>query len=221
MNILKQFDTDQSFFYENGFYLTGKPDRLGKLLAHYELYKMIRELPGAIVECGVFKGASLIRFATFRNLFESEHSRKVLGFDTFGPFPKTKHENDKAYRQKFIDSAGENSISEKELAALMEFKGIGNVELIKGDLTKTLPSYLNKNPNVKIALLHIDTDVYEPAKAILKHAYERVVRGGVIAFDDYGTFPGETKAVDEFFKEKNVIIKKFPFAHIPSYIIKK
>lgn len=50
MKILKQFNSDDSFLYENGFYLTGKPDRLGKLLAHYELYKMIRELPGAIIE---------------------------------------------------------------------------------------------------------------------------------------------------------------------------
>ena len=220
MKILDQFDTDNSFLYENGFYLTGKPDRLGKLLAHYELYKIVKELPGAIVECGVFKGASLIRFATFRNLFEAEHSRKIIGFDMFGKFPETNFSEDKKYRKKFIDSAGEQSISETELAQIFEFKNIKNYELVKGDINQTVPKYVKDNPHLKIALLHIDTDVYEPAVTILKKMYDRVVRGGIIAFDDYGTFPGETKAVDEFFKDKKVVIKKLPFSHIPSFVVK-
>ena len=220
MKILNQFDSDKSFFYENGFYLTGKPDRLGKLLAHYELYKMVRDLPGAIVECGVFKGASLIRFATFRNLFEAEHSRKIIGFDMFGKFPETKFEKDKKYRQKFVDAAGEESISEKELSQIFELKNIKNYELIKGDINKTVPEYIKNNPHLKISLLHIDTDVYEPAVTILREMYDKVVKGGIIAFDDYGTFPGETQAVDEFFKDRKVKIQKFPFSHIPSFIVK-
>lgn len=220
MKILKKFETENSFDYENGFYLTAKPDRLGKLLAHYELYKMIRELPGAIIECGVFKGASLIRFATFRNLFEAEHSRKIIGFDMFGKFPETNFNEDKKYRKKFIDTAGEEGISEKELESVFELKNIKNYELVKGDINKTVPEYVKNNPHLKIALLHIDTDVYEPAVTILKEMYDRVVTGGIIAFDDYGTFPGETKAVDEFFKDKNIVIKKLPFSHIPSFIIK-
>ena len=60
-----------SFEYENGFYLTCSPSRIGKMLAHYELYKKTSQTPGAIVECGVFKGVSLTRFTMFRELFES------------------------------------------------------------------------------------------------------------------------------------------------------
>lgn len=220
MKILDQFDSNKSFLYENGFYLTGKPERLGKLLAHYELYKKISNLPGAIIECGVFKGSSLIRFATFRNLFETEHSRKIIGFDMFGKFPKTRFSEDKKYRKKFIDSAGDKSISEKELARIFELKNIKNYELVKGDINKTVPAYVKNNPHLKIALLHVDTDVYEPAVTILKELYDKVVKGGIIAFDDYGTFPGETKAVDEFFKDKKVVIKKLPFSHIPSFVVK-
>lgn len=54
---------EKSWEYENGFYLTCQPNRLGKFLAHYELFKETLHLPGAIVECGVFKGISLCRFA--------------------------------------------------------------------------------------------------------------------------------------------------------------
>ena len=55
--------------YENLFYLTSDK-RILKLLDHYEIYKKILKVKGDIVECGVFKGASLIRFLTFRDLIE-------------------------------------------------------------------------------------------------------------------------------------------------------
>src|SRR5205085_8279378 len=74
--------------YENGFHWFSAPARLGKLLAHYELYKMIADRPGDIVELGVFKANSLIRFATFRRLLENEDSRVIRGFDAFGKFPR-------------------------------------------------------------------------------------------------------------------------------------
>lgn len=221
MKILEEFSFDKKFHYENGFYLTSTIDRLGKMLAHYELYKLIIDLPGHIVECGVFKGNSLIRLATFRNLYESHFSRKIIGFDIFGEFPKTEFKDDKKFRDEFIQEAGKNSISENELEKIFQQKGIENFELIKGDINITVPKYVKENPQLKIALLHIDTDVYEPAVTILEHMYDRIARGGIIMFDDYGTFPGETKAVDEFFQNKNIIIKKLPISHIPSYIIKR
>ena len=220
MIVHDQFDTDKSFFYENGFYLTSKIDRLGKLLAHFELYKSIVDLPGHIVECGVFKGNSLIRFATFRNLLESPFSRKIIGFDIFGKFPSTEYQPDQQYLQNFVDAAGEQSISQEELEKILQSKGITNFELVKGDINQTVPSYREVNPHLKIALLHIDTDVYEPAVTILENFYEKVVRGGVIAFDDYGTFPGETKAVDDFFGDKGIKIQKLPLSLTPSFIIK-
>ena len=61
-NIKKMYD------YETNSHLTLDVSRLGKLVAHYEAYKMIKDIPGSIVECGVFKGTSLTRFAMFRQL---------------------------------------------------------------------------------------------------------------------------------------------------------
>ena len=83
MNYLKE----NAFDYENGFILTSPVYRLGNIISHYEIYKKIVNLPGDVVELGVFKGNSLIQFATFRELLENENSRKIIGFDIFDKFP--------------------------------------------------------------------------------------------------------------------------------------
>lgn len=54
--MINQYEIEKSFNYENGFYLTSKPSRMGNILAHYEVYKMITNLPGDVVELGVFRG---------------------------------------------------------------------------------------------------------------------------------------------------------------------
>lgn len=220
--MIKLPDFAKAFEYENNFYLSCDNTRLSKILAHYELFKMARDLPGAIVECGVFKGVSFVRFAGFRDLFGNPFSHKLIGFDTFGPFPKTKFSEDKKYRKEFISESGDQSISREQLLEVLKNKGIDkNVELVEGDVIKSIPEYLKKNPHLKISLLNLDTDIYEPAVVILKQLWPRIVKGGILILDDYGTFPGETKAVDEYFKDQNVKILKFPFAMTPCYIVKE
>lgn len=214
------FDLSKQWDYENGFYLTSHITRMSKMLAHYELYKSIVNLPGHIVECGVFKGASLIRFATFREILESPYSRKIIGFDAFGEFPRQNEVNDSKFIDNFEKSCG-NGISEDELNNVFCHKSFKNYELIQGDISNSVPKYLKEHPELKISLLHVDVDVYEPSKVILKYLYNRVVKGGLIVFDDFGTVFGETKAVDEYFFEQNVIIEKLPISHIPSYIRKR
>lgn len=219
-NTIFNFDTDRAWDYENGYYLTSHITRFAKALAHYELYKMIVDLPGHIVECGVYKGASIIRFATFREILESPFSRKIIGFDAFGKFPGQEDESDSRFIEQFQQEGGDG-ISQVELNEALENKSIGNFELIRGDILETLPSYVAEHPELKIALLHIDVDVYRPSVVILEHLYKRVVKGGVIVFDDYGTVDGETKAVDEFFADKtDSMICKLPISHVPAYFIK-
>ena len=64
--------------YENFFYLTSKKLRILKILDHYEIYKKIFNVKGDVVECGVFKGASLIRLLTFRDLYENSKKEKFM-----------------------------------------------------------------------------------------------------------------------------------------------
>ena len=221
MIMIKLPDFTKSFEHENNFYLSCNSSRIGKTLAHYELFKIANNLPGAIIECGVFKGISLCRFSMLRELFGTSFSKKIIGFDAFGKFPTTKYQHDIKHRKRFIDTSGEEGISKQQLIQVLKNKKINeNVELIKGDITKTVPRYLKLHPELKISLLNLDADVYEPSVTILDNFYPRIVKGGVLILDDYGTFPGETKAVDEYFKDKNIEIKKFSFAATPSFIIK-
>ena len=164
----------------------------------------------------------MIQFCTFRELLEKGKSKKIIGFDAFGEFPRTEElDSDKAFIHDWNKQFQEEFLSKEDIEKSLQGKGIGNIELVKGNILETLDQYLERYPFTRIALLHIDTDVYEPAKYGLEKLFERVVKGGAIVFDDYATVEGETLAIDEFFKDKDYEFRKYPFSHTkPSYIIK-
>ena len=222
-HIIFGFDFQKPFEYENGFFLTSAPSRIAKTIAHFELYKKIVNLPGEIVECGVFKGISLMRFATYREILESQFSRKIIGFDAFGKFPDDVHmETDKKFIANFETEAGDG-MPKEDLETILLHKDVKNVSLIKGFIPDAFSGYFEDKPATLIALLHIDVDTYEATMACLDHLYERVVKGGIIILDDYGQVNGATKAVNEFLVKKNIEsnIKKLPYNYIPAYIVKK
>lgn len=207
--------------YENSYYWFSHPTRINKLLAHYELYKSIIGLPGHVVELGVYKGASLVRFASFRNLLENDFSRMIIGFDAFGKFPtkSLELETDKTFIEQF-EEAGGDGLDVKEIDAVLKRKNFQNVTLVKGNVFQTIPEYLDKNPETKIALLHFDLDVKEPTAFALEKLYDRVVSGGLIVLDDYNAVAGETEAVDEFCARHKLLIEKTTHYYLPSFIRK-
>ena len=159
-------------------------------------------------------------WSVFRELIENENSRKIIGFDMFGPFPEAHNAGDEVFRNKWLDETGGDYLEIEELEKALSLKNIGNVELIKGDILTTLDRYVQMNPFMRISLLHIDTDIYEPSKKALEVLYDRVVTGGIIIADDYGV-AGETDAFDEFFDGK-AKLQKLPISHKkPSYMIKE
>jgi hypothetical protein len=207
--------------HENAFYWFSHPTRINKMLAHYELYKSIVELPGHVVELGVYKGASLIRLATFRNALENDFSRQIIGFDAFGKFPREKLglENDLRFINGF-EEAGGNGLSVEESSNIFRRKGFQNVMLVKGNIFATLPQYLQAHPETRIALLHLDMDVKEPTVFALEQLYERIVPGGLIVFDDYNSVAGETEAVDEFAARKQLQLQKLNYYNVPAFVRK-
>jgi hypothetical protein len=215
------YDLERNFEYENGFMATASPRRYSKFISHLEFFNKTIELRGEIVELGVFKGNSLFRWIKFRSLLSNTYSRKIIAFDVFGEFPETNFDDDKKERNLFIkETGGGRGIELEELEELLAKQKLNeNVELIKGDALETLPKYLIDNPQLKISLLHIDLDIYEPTSLALKLLYKRVVKGGIIIFDDYGDFAGANKAIDDFF-QGNVEIKKLSYSHNIAYVKK-
>jgi len=215
---------EDAYEYENGFILTSKVFRIGNILSHYELYKMILNVPGDIVELGVFKGSSLVQFGSFRELMENKNARKIIGFDVFDRFPEGGElEGDIQFIKEWNEETGSSFLTKEDIEGVLDYKGISNYELIKGNILTTIDEYINVNPHLKIALLHIDCDVYEPSKVGLEKLFDRVSRGGIIIFDDYGVIEGETKAVDEFLLNKpEYRLERLVISHMkPTYMIKK
>ncbi len=215
------FDTDKQFEYENGFHVTAPVARISKFVSHLDFFRQTLDIAGDIIECGVFKGASLAQWIKFRSLLGNAWSRRIYAFDIFGEFPDASFEADKALREKFINAAGTQSASLEELSDIFGHLGLDeNLELIKGDVCETVPELLVRHPELKISLLHLDVDLYEPTKVCLELFYPHVSRGGIIVLDDYGAFPGANKAIDEFLSESEVVVQKLPFSNAISYIVK-
>ncbi|MEH6589914.1 MAG: TylF/MycF/NovP-related O-methyltransferase [Halioglobus sp.] len=226
---LPEFDEQSRYDYETNFHLTLEISRLAKFVAHYEAYNMVANLPGAIVECGVFKGTSITRFALLRELLGNHFSAKILAFDVFSDdFPDTQFEEDKAQREHWIETAGGSSISVEQLEDVFKRMNVQNYELVAGDICETVPAYMAEHAGLKISLLNVDCDFVEPTRCALEHMYDRVVRGGIILLDNYAgegttglSYHGDTRGTDEFFADKDVVIRKFPFGARPCYIIKE
>lgn len=213
--------SDDAYEYENGFYLTCTPGRIGKLLAHHELYQRAKDVPGAYVECGVFKGASFARFAMFRQLFELSDARPLIGFDTFAEFPEAGFEPDRAVRARFVSRAGDQSISTEQLQSVLLRSGCDrNVTLVEGNICETVPRFIAEHPELRVALLHVDLDMLEPSKVVMDQLVSRVVNGGVVILDDYGLFPGATEVVDAYMATRPERLRKFPYALAPAYFVK-
>ena len=215
------------------FGLYAKRVNIAMFLAYYELFRRIVDVPGSIVECGVFQGNSLLSFAKFLEIFcPGDRLRKVIGFDTFEGFVST-HEND--HPEVFSEHAKEGGWNSAQFKpALDELIDIFHkeqfvphnprIELVKGDICETLPIYIEQHPGLRISLLHIDVDLFEPSYAALKYLYPKVVSGGVVVLDDYAMsiWPGASKAFEEYFGKSQPKLQKFSWVRAPgAYFIKE
>ncbi|MBF0354902.1 MAG: class I SAM-dependent methyltransferase [Alphaproteobacteria bacterium] len=205
---------------------------LKKFLAHYELFQRVVDLPGDIVELGVYRGASLMSWANFleiRNM--GDRHKRVWGFDNFEGFGqmegKDGRDDPKVGKQPggfasgvFLDQL-EDAISIFDDDRFIPYKP--RIKLVKGNIEESVPRWVEENPGVRISLLHFDADLYRPTKVALECLWPLVVPGGVVLFDEYGIPPweGESKAVDEFFVGQPVQLKRFDWTPNPgAYIVK-
>jgi Macrocin-O-methyltransferase (TylF) len=191
---------------------------LKRFLTLYEIFKRLLPVKGSIVECGVFRGFSLMTWAKLSTILEPENLiRKVYGFDTYEGFPSLHEKDANASYNHEVGHFFTNS--HEELSELVDaydgdrFLGhIEKVQLIKGDCTKTIPTFIEQNPHLLVSMLFIDLDLYEPTKIALENFLPRMHKGSILAFDelDNPQWPGETLALLETMGLRNLKIETIP-----------
>jgi hypothetical protein len=197
------------------------PDRLAGLVGGMQ-HVLRHEVPGAIVECGVWKGGSMMA-AALTLLAHDVTDRDLYLCDTFAGMSEPTS----------VDIAGEGlgapnadartiwatrqraGRSDWAYAGLEEVRANllstgyppARLHFVKGKVEDTVP---RDAPSV-IALLRLDTDWYESTRHELTHLYPRLCCGGILIIDDYGHWPGARKATDEYFAPRP------PFLHRLDY----
>lgn len=182
----------------------------------YVLIQAVRYLtrsaiPGAIVECGVWKGGSMA--AAARTLLQMKDvSRDLYLFDTFqGMTPPSKEDVDysgKHASHVCADWVGDNGAwCDAPLERVKEvLYATGypkeKIHFVEGRVEDTIPAYAPES----IALLRLDTDWYESTRHELIHLFPLLIRAGVLIIDDYGHWQGSRKACDEYFEQNSIPI---------------
>ncbi len=191
----------------------------------YSLFKAVEyivknNIPGDLVECGVWKGGSCMLIARALNLF-GDTSRKIYLYDTYEGMPKPTKEdviswNGRSVLEKWEedrsgvkDNFGFWAVGLEEVKANVLGSGYPEEMLVfvPGDVAVTLKDIKPDN----ISLLRLDTDWYASTVEELETLYPLLVEKGVLIIDDYGHFDGARKAVDEYFENRTVFLNRIDY----------
>lgn len=170
-----------------------------------------RALPGAFVECGVWRGGSVLAMILTLQELGADH-RDLYLFDTFeGMTEPTDHDTspfDRPARETWSEAEkdggkawswafAEETFNEDAVRKLLLDTGYpaDRVHFVRGPVEETIPDH--QPP--EIALLRLDTDWYESTRHELEHLYPALVTAGVLIVDDYGHWEGSRIATDEYF----------------------
>jgi len=201
---------------------------LARFLAKHALFEKVLHVHGHIIECGVYLGAGLMTWAQLSAIFEPvNHIRRLVGFDTFTGFPglSDKDKSDDVVQARpggLATHAYDDLMECLQLYDLNRPVGhIPRVELEVGNAMETIPTYLQKNPHVVVAMLYLDFDLYEPTKLAIESFLPRMPKGAILAFDelDQAVWPGETLALLDTIGIRNLRIERFPYNPQLSYAV--
>lgn len=193
------------------------------LITRYELYKMILNIPGDIVECGVYQGNSFLWLAHLSVILEPYAiNRRFVGFDTFSGFASIDKDKDPkdVSSNNFADTSLDIILKSLDLIDIVRpVNKISRFELVKGDIIETVPKYVKDNPSFTCAMLILDTDLYIPTLTALKHFLPNMPKGGIVVLDEYNyqNFKGETEALKDFININQIRIKRFSYDSCLAY----
>jgi hypothetical protein len=167
-------------------------------------YVARRRIAGAFVECGVWRGGSMLAAArTLRDAGDA--TRELYLFDTYsgmsepGPEDVRAHDGTAAsallVRPEEDQTRAEASLDTVKATMNLSGYDVARIHFVVGKVEQTIPAAAPP----AIALLRLDTDWYESTRHELEHLFPRLARGGVLIIDDYGWWAGARRAVDEYF----------------------
>ncbi len=204
------YETDIELCTRVSPYTMTTPARIYALARAVE-YVVARGVPGALVECGVWRGGSMMAVAlTLLRLGVTD--RDLYLFDTFTGMTAPSEQDVRRTGERAADllaDSGEGS--HVRAAAGIEVVrdaifGVGypqeRIHFVEGPVEETLPS----NAPDEVALLRLDTDWYSSTKHELVHLYPRLAHTGVLIVDDYGYWQGARQAVDEYVQEHGLTL---------------
>jgi O-methyltransferase len=177
------------------------PERVVALI-HAVKYVTRYRVQGDVVECGVWRGGSLMAVA-LSLLKLGDTGRQLFLYDTFeGMSPPTDRDVDMGGRaassqSSLVGPRTRFAVSLDEVKDNLYSTGYPRerIHFVKGRVEDTIPATGPK----QISLLRLDTDWYESTKHELTHLYPRLAHHGVVIIDDYGAWQGARLAVDEYF----------------------
>ena len=190
-------------------YTMTSPERMFALYQAVK-YAVVNNIPGDLVECGVWRGGSSMLIALTLLKFGNTN-KSIFLYDTYeGMSAPTERDIMAATNSSAKEKYKEFQLKNKKwaYAPLEEVKDNmlstgyppNKVHFVKGTVEDTL---LREAPS-QIALLRLDTDWYESTLHELKCLFPRLSKGGVLIIDDYGHWKGAREAVDEYFKNNNI-----------------
>ncbi len=214
--------SEDDLLFNLGLYV--RSSLLVKFLVMNQMYERIKDLPGHIVEFGVWYGQNIVLMENLRAIHEPfNKQRKIIGFDTFSGYTNMSPLDKKSevWKENSYDTNVDYVSYLKELVGVHEGCNIlghlkGNHELVVGDVTETVPQYFKAHPEALIAFAFFDIGIYKPTKVALEYVVKNMVPGGIILMDEmtWPEAPGEAIAFKEVFKDIKYKIEKC--VHYPS-----
>ena len=210
-NNSKNTPSDDIYAVFNKFIFSKDIKLIGKLLHRFNFFMKVKDLPGDIVEVGVFKGSGIATFSKFVEIFCTHSNKKIIGFDIFDSEDKQAIlSKDDATDNKTMNlvysKVNESELSLESVTSRLDGMSIDKkYMLVKGDVEDTLPKFIAENKGFRASLIYVDVDLDRPTYNTLKYLWDRLLPGGYIVFDEYEYHKfSESTGVERFLKEKNI-----------------
>lgn len=169
------------------------------------VYLNQNNIEGSFVECGVYRGGSIMNMAlTQLNFSRLVHIYLYDTFEGMTPYSDLDINYQGISAARILKNPSKLCISNlKEVKQNVKLTNYPQefFHFRKGDVKDTL----KEDVPDKISLLRLDTDWYESTKLELEVLFPRLVKGGILILDDYGYWLGARKAVDDYFASINLI----------------